>query len=74
VEGTLRKLHGEGRHERCVQVCSTNLDTVDTTIVIQPNIITGDERMGVQVGELLRVTSNGVESLHRYPMRFIQCG
>jgi len=44
------------------------------TIVIQPNIITGDERMGVQVGELLRVTSNGVESLHRYPMRFIQCG
>jgi Xaa-Pro dipeptidase len=44
------------------------------TIVIQPNIITGDERMGVQVGELLRVTSNGVESLHRYPMRFIRCG
>ena len=43
-------------------------------IVIQPNIITGDERMGVQVGELLCVTSNGVESLHRYPMRFIQCG
>ena len=31
VEGTLSKLHGEGRHERCVQVCSTNLVTVDTT-------------------------------------------
>jgi hypothetical protein len=31
VEGTLSKLHGEGRHERCVQICSTNLDTVDTT-------------------------------------------
>ncbi len=44
------------------------------TIVIQPNIVTEDERMGVQVGELLRVTKNGVESLHRYPMRFIQCG
>jgi len=43
------------------------------TIVIQPNIVTEDERMGVQVGELLRVTKNGVESLHRYPMRFIQC-
>jgi Xaa-Pro aminopeptidase len=43
------------------------------TIVIQPNIITEDERMGVQVGELLRVTRDGVESLHRYPMRFIRC-
>lgn len=44
------------------------------TIVIQPNVITVDERMGVQVGELVRVTHDGVESLHRYPMRFIQCG
>jgi Xaa-Pro aminopeptidase len=44
------------------------------TIVIQPNVITEDERMGVQVGELVRVTHDGVESLHRYPMRFIQCG
>jgi Xaa-Pro aminopeptidase len=43
------------------------------TVVIQPNVITGDERMGVQVGELVRVTRSGVESLHRYPMRFIQC-
>lgn len=43
------------------------------TIVIQPNIITEDERMGVQVGELLRVTRAGVESLHTYPMRFVQC-
>jgi hypothetical protein len=44
------------------------------TVVIQPNIITEDERMGVQVGELLRVTRDGVESLHTYPMRFVQCG
>ncbi len=44
------------------------------TIVIQPNVITEDERMGVQVGELMRVTHNGVEALHNYPMRFIQCG
>jgi Xaa-Pro dipeptidase len=43
------------------------------TIVIQPNVITEDERMGVQVGELVQVTKRGVESLHRYPMRFIQC-
>lgn len=46
----------------------------DMVIVVQPNVITPDERMGVQVGELLRVTATGVESLHRVPMRFIQCG
>lgn len=44
------------------------------TIVIQPNIITGDEHMGLQVGELVQVTPGGITSLHRYPMRFIQCG
>lgn len=44
------------------------------TMVIQPNIITEDERMGIQVGELLRVTHDGVETLHTYPMRFVQCG
>jgi Xaa-Pro aminopeptidase len=44
------------------------------TVVIQPNVITEDERMGVQVGELVRVTRDGVDSLHRYPMRFIRCG
>ncbi len=44
------------------------------TVVIQPNVVTEDERMGVQVGELVRVTRTGTESLHSYPMRFIQCG
>jgi len=43
-------------------------------IVIQPNVITEDERMGVQIGELMKVTHNGVESLHRYSMRFVECG
>jgi len=44
------------------------------TVVIQPNVITEDEQMGVQVGELVRVKADGVESLHRYPMRFVRCG
>ena len=44
------------------------------TIVIQPNVITEDEQMGVQLGELLQVTKSGVQSLHRYPLRFIECG
>ena len=44
------------------------------TVVIQPNVITKDERAGVQVGELVRITADGVESLHRYPMQFTVCG
>jgi Xaa-Pro dipeptidase len=44
------------------------------TVVIQPNVITTDERAGVQVGELVRITNSGCESLHRYPMRFTVCG
>lgn len=44
------------------------------TVVIQPNVITTDERSGVQVGELVRVTRDGIERLHTYPMRFTRCG
>ncbi len=43
------------------------------TVVVQPNVITPDERAGVQMGELLCITNNGVESLHSYPMRFVRC-
>lgn len=37
------------------------------TVVIQPNVITPDERAGVQTGELVHVTRDGVERLHRAP-------
>ena len=37
------------------------------TIVVQPNPITPDERMGLQLGALTVVTSNGAESLHTLP-------
>lgn len=43
-------------------------------VVIQPNIITEDGCMGVQFGELFRVTRTGLEPLHTYPRRFVQCG
>jgi Xaa-Pro aminopeptidase len=35
------------------------------TLVIQPNVVTRDQRAGVQVGELVQVTDAGVVSLHR---------
>jgi Xaa-Pro dipeptidase len=34
------------------------------TVVVQPNVVTRDERAGVQVGELLLVTDDGFERLH----------
>jgi Xaa-Pro aminopeptidase len=37
------------------------------TIVIQPNPITPDERMGLQLGALTVVTEAGAESLHQIP-------
>lgn len=43
----------------------------DMAIVVQPNPITPDERMGLQVGALTRVTKNGAVSLQKYPMKFV---
>jgi Xaa-Pro aminopeptidase len=42
-------------------------------IVIQPNLITHDQTMGLQFGETLRVTSNGCESLNTYPREWVTC-
>ena len=36
------------------------------TVVVQPNVVTSDERAGVQTGELVAVTADGVERLHRF--------
>jgi Xaa-Pro aminopeptidase len=37
------------------------------TVVVQPNVCTRDETAGVQTGELLLVTADGVERLHAVP-------
>ncbi len=44
------------------------------TVVVQPNVVTPDERAGVQFGELVRITPTGVERLHTYPGGFRRCG
>jgi Xaa-Pro aminopeptidase len=43
-------------------------------MVIQPNVITPDQKAGVQFGELVRVTKNGFESLHRMPHGLFRAG
>jgi Xaa-Pro dipeptidase len=37
------------------------------TIVVQPNVITRDEKAGVQLGELVRITETGFERMHGAP-------
>jgi Xaa-Pro dipeptidase len=46
----------------------------DTAIVIQPNPITPDERMGLQLGALTVVTDAGAESLHAVPFEPLIAG
>ncbi len=41
------------------------------TVVVQPNVITPDQKAGVQVGELVRVTASGFERLHQAPRGFL---
>ena len=40
----------------------------DSAVVIQPNPVTPDERMGLQLGELTVVREGGAESLHGVPL------
>jgi Xaa-Pro dipeptidase len=42
-------------------------------IVIQPNLITYDEKMGLQFGETLVVKKPGCESLNAYPRQWVTC-
>jgi Xaa-Pro dipeptidase/ectoine hydrolase len=47
----------------------------DMVVVVQPNLVRdASGRMGLQVGETVRVTRRGTERLHPYPMRFVRCG
>lgn len=39
-------------------------------VVIQPNVVTHDEKAGVQLGNLFRITKTGVECLHRLPLQY----
>lgn len=42
------------------------------TCVVQPNVITPDQKAGVQVGELVLVTERGVERMHRAERGFFR--
>ncbi len=44
------------------------------TVVIQPNVVTKDEKRGIQLGNLTQVAENGAVPIQKYPIKFIQCG
>ena len=48
------------------------------TVVVQPNVVTTDpdesKRAGVQVGEMIRVTKNGFERLHKAERKLFRVG
>jgi Xaa-Pro dipeptidase len=44
------------------------------TVVVQPNVVTTDERAGVQTGELVLVTDAGVERLHDFERGLLRVG
>ena len=48
--------------------------TAGMTVVVQPNVITKDQRAGVQVGELLHITDHGFERLHQAPRALFRVG
>jgi Xaa-Pro aminopeptidase len=41
------------------------------TVVIQPNVVTRDNKAGVQTGEMVLITANGIERLHAIPRGLI---
>src|SRR5262245_4949475 len=41
------------------------------TVVIQPNVVTPDGNAGVQTGEMVLITDNGIERLHAMPRGFL---
>jgi Xaa-Pro dipeptidase len=44
------------------------------TVVVQPNVVTRDERAGVQTGELVLVTNEGAVRLHEVERGFLRIG
>lgn len=56
------------RHESRELVFRENM-----VIVIQPNLMTYDEKMGLQFGETLVVKKNGCESLNAFPREWVVC-
>lgn len=61
-----------GTESRSLQPVPDMTFEAGMAVVIQPNVITPDERAGVQTGELVLVTDDGVTRLHDAPRGLLE--
>jgi Xaa-Pro aminopeptidase len=61
-----------GVHNRDASLAPDMRLEANMTIVVQPNVISRDERAGVQLGEMVRVTETGFERMHHAPWGFLR--
>jgi len=73
-------IHGVNQYPPIFQTTTTRRHDMkemtfreNMVIVIQPNLMTPDETMGLQFGETLIVTKKGCESLNAYPREWVVC-
>ncbi|HYU18847.1 MAG TPA: M24 family metallopeptidase [Chloroflexota bacterium] len=71
-------LHGANQYQPIVQTRQTDRGTPagfvfreNMVVTIQPQLITPDRRMGLQFGETVRITREGVERLHGYKRELV---
>lgn len=74
-------LHGASQYPPIIQTRTTRrheskevIFRERMVIVIQPNVMTRDQRMGLQFGETLLVGKSGLESLNAFPREWVVCG
>jgi Xaa-Pro aminopeptidase len=63
-----------GTHERPSGPIPDLVLKENMAVVVQPSIVTTDGRAGVQAGECVRITADGVERLHQAPWGFRRVG
>jgi Xaa-Pro aminopeptidase len=73
-------LHGANQYPPIIQTKSTSRREggemtfkENMVVTIQPNVITPDEKMGLQFGETVWVRKDGCEPLHDFPREWIVC-
>jgi Xaa-Pro aminopeptidase len=73
-------LHGVSQTPPIIQTKTTKRhESPDITfrenmvVTVQPNVITPDEKMGLQFGETVVVTKTGCERLNAYPREWVIC-
>ncbi|MEE8516620.1 MAG: Xaa-Pro peptidase family protein [Alphaproteobacteria bacterium] len=74
-------LHGANQYPPIIQTKTTrrhnNREVTfreNMVVTIQPNVMTSDEKMGLQFGETVIVGKDGCEQLNHFPREWVVCG